>query len=163
MTQDTTQQIPATMRAFAIDRFGELGSLRELPTPTIGADEMLVRVRAVGVNPIDWKIRDGFKAIEDASFPFILGQDAAGVGVRAGVRGRLPLARALRPRHDRLSAPCSAEDGGKVSLVGARRGPGLPLGPDDSVRVARRCPLARARPRRRRAQSVTGMTERRHP
>jgi NADPH:quinone reductase-like Zn-dependent oxidoreductase len=84
MTQDITRQIPATMRAFAIDRFGEPGSLRELPTPTIGAGEMLVRVHAAGVNPIDWKIRDGFKAIEDIRFPLILGQDAAGVVVQVG-------------------------------------------------------------------------------
>jgi NADPH:quinone reductase-like Zn-dependent oxidoreductase len=84
MTQDITRQIPATMRAFAIDRFGEPGSFRELPTPTIGADEMLVRVHAAGVNPIDWKVRDGFKAIEDVRFPFALGQDAAGVVVQVG-------------------------------------------------------------------------------
>jgi NADPH:quinone reductase-like Zn-dependent oxidoreductase len=84
MTQDITRQIPATMRAFAIDRFGEPGSLRELPTPTIGAGEMLVRVHAAGVNPIDWKIRDGFKAIEDIRFPLILSQDAAGVVVQVG-------------------------------------------------------------------------------
>jgi hypothetical protein len=44
-------RLPATMRAF--DRFGDPGMLRELPTPTIRADEMLVRGRAAGVNPLD--------------------------------------------------------------------------------------------------------------
>jgi hypothetical protein len=49
MTKDIARQIPTTMRAFAIDHFGEPGSSRELPTPTIGVDEMLVHVRAAGV------------------------------------------------------------------------------------------------------------------
>jgi NADPH:quinone reductase-like Zn-dependent oxidoreductase len=82
--EETLPQIPAIMRAFAIDRFGEPGALRTLPTPEIGPDEILVRVHAAGVNPIDEKIRDGFKAIGDVRFPFILGQDAAGVVVRTG-------------------------------------------------------------------------------
>lgn len=86
--EETIPQIPATMRAFAIDRFGELGTLKTLPTPEIGADEILVRVYAAGVNPLDGKIRDGFKAMSDVRFPFILGQDAAGVVVRAGANVR---------------------------------------------------------------------------
>jgi NADPH:quinone reductase-like Zn-dependent oxidoreductase len=72
------------MRAFAIDRFGEPGSLRDLPTPDIGADEVLVRVQAAGVNPLDLRIRDGGRVIGDVHFPFILGQDAAGVVARVG-------------------------------------------------------------------------------
>jgi hypothetical protein len=45
MTHDITPQIPATMRAFAVDRLGEPGPLRVLPTPTIRAGEMLVPQR----------------------------------------------------------------------------------------------------------------------
>ena len=82
--EETRSQIPDTMRAFAIDRFGEPGTLRTLQTPEIGADEMLVRVHAAGVNPLDEKIRDGFKALGDVRFPFVLGQDAAGVVVQIG-------------------------------------------------------------------------------
>jgi hypothetical protein len=65
-------------------RFGEPGTLRTLPMPEIGADEILVRVHAAGVNPLDEKIRDGFKAVEGVRFPLTLGQDAAGVVVRTG-------------------------------------------------------------------------------
>jgi NADPH:quinone reductase-like Zn-dependent oxidoreductase len=70
------------MRAIVIDQFGEKGSLREIPDPRPGADEILVRVTAAGVNPIDWKVRDG-KAGPRA-FPLVLGQDFAGVVEAAG-------------------------------------------------------------------------------
>lgn len=75
--------IPTTMRAFAIDRFGDPGSLRDLPVPATGLDDVLIRVHAAGVNPIDVKIRDGKKVVA-APLPHILGQDAAGVVVRVG-------------------------------------------------------------------------------
>jgi NADPH:quinone reductase-like Zn-dependent oxidoreductase len=65
------------MRAFAIDRFGEDGSVRELPAPVAGAGEVLVRVTLAGVNPVDWKIRDGLRG--ERAFPFVLGSDFAGV------------------------------------------------------------------------------------
>ena len=71
------------MRAFAIDNFGDLGSLRELPVPELGPGDILVRVHAAGVNPIDLKIRDGQKPV-NVSLPHVLGQDAAGMVVRVG-------------------------------------------------------------------------------
>ncbi len=77
--------IPKTMKAFAIDRLGEVGSVQNVPVPEIGPTEFLVHVRSAGVNPIDLKIRAGKKTIEPISFPHVLGQDAAGVVVRVGV------------------------------------------------------------------------------
>jgi NADPH:quinone reductase-like Zn-dependent oxidoreductase len=74
------------MRAIAEEMFGGSIALMDLPTPEIGADEVLIRVRAAGVNPFDWKVADG--ALEDQvkhSFPLILGFDAAGVIERVGV------------------------------------------------------------------------------
>jgi NADPH:quinone reductase-like Zn-dependent oxidoreductase len=56
-----------------------------LPTPEIGAGEVLIRVRAAGVNPFDWKVADG--ELEDElehRFPLIPGFDAAGVVERVG-------------------------------------------------------------------------------
>jgi NADPH:quinone reductase-like Zn-dependent oxidoreductase len=56
-----------------------------LPTPEIVAGEVLIRVRAAGVNPFDWKVAHG--ALEDQMkhrFPLILGFDAAGVIERVG-------------------------------------------------------------------------------
>jgi NADPH:quinone reductase-like Zn-dependent oxidoreductase len=72
------------MRAFAIDHSGDEGHLRDLPTPEPGPGEILVRVRAAGVNPLDWKIRDGAKIAAHLRFPLVLGQDAAGVVERVG-------------------------------------------------------------------------------
>ena len=47
------------MRAIAEDEFGGPVALMTLPIPEIGAGEVLIRVRAAGVNPFDWKVADG--------------------------------------------------------------------------------------------------------
>lgn len=73
-----TMTTPMRMRAFAIDHFGEPGRLRELALPQPGPAEVLVRIRAAGVNPLDWRVRDGGKLAEGLRFPLVLGQDAAG-------------------------------------------------------------------------------------
>jgi NADPH:quinone reductase-like Zn-dependent oxidoreductase len=73
------------MRAIAEEKFGGTITLMDLPTPEIGTGEVLIRVRAAGVNPFDWKVADG--ALEDERehrFPLILGFDAAGVVERVG-------------------------------------------------------------------------------
>jgi NADPH:quinone reductase-like Zn-dependent oxidoreductase len=73
------------MRAIAEVQFGGPVGLMDLPTPEIGADEVLVRVRAAGVNPFDWKVADGMLRGElEHRLPLILGFDAAGVVERVG-------------------------------------------------------------------------------
>src|SRR5918994_6540188 len=73
------------MQAIAEDEFGGLVTLMNLPIPEIGADEVLIRVRAAGVNPFDWKVADGdLKDEKEHRFPLILGFDAAGVVERVG-------------------------------------------------------------------------------
>jgi NADPH:quinone reductase-like Zn-dependent oxidoreductase len=79
------------MKAFIVDRYGSGGSLRagEMPEPEVGDHDVLVQVHAAGVNALDPKIRDGeFKLILPYRPPFILGNDVAGVVVRAGTRVR---------------------------------------------------------------------------
>ncbi len=68
------------MRAVVVERPGDPGALRDVPVPVAEAGEVLVRVRAAGINPIDWKSRDGGKR----PLPFTLGQDFAGVVVSIG-------------------------------------------------------------------------------
>ena len=73
------------MRAIAEKQFGGPVALIDLPTPEIGAGEVLIRVRAAGVNPFDWKVADGeLKDVLEHRFPLILGFDAAGVVERVG-------------------------------------------------------------------------------
>lgn len=70
------------MRAFAIREFGgpEQVRLTDLPRPKPGRGEILVRVVAAGVNPIDWKIREGLLAAAvPHTFPIVLGWDVAGI------------------------------------------------------------------------------------
>ena len=67
------------MKALAIRRYKAPMELMELPRPHPGPGEMLVRVRAAGVNPIDFKIRDGaVKVLLRFAFPLVLGTDLAG-------------------------------------------------------------------------------------
>ena len=69
------------MRAAVIDSYGGPDRLRigEMEAPQPGPGQLLVRVRAAGVNPVDWKIRRGsLRMILPAKFPLVLGYDIAG-------------------------------------------------------------------------------------
>ena len=75
------------MRAIAIDRYGgpEVLQLRDLAPPPLGPDVVHVRTRAVGVNPVDYKIREGgLDARYPCHFPLVPGWDVAGVVEAAG-------------------------------------------------------------------------------
>lgn len=67
----------SSTQAYVVDAFGERGSLREIPLPALGARDLLVRVEAIGVNPSDWKLRDGLDP--HRTLPMVLGSDFAGV------------------------------------------------------------------------------------
>lgn len=51
-----------TMKAVRIHTYGgpEVLKYEEAPRPTSGAGEILIRVHAAVVNPVDWKIREGY-------------------------------------------------------------------------------------------------------
>ena len=67
------------MRALAIRRYRAPMEMMDLPRPEPGPGDLLVRVRAAGVNPLDYKIRDGVvKVLTPYTFPLILGTDLAG-------------------------------------------------------------------------------------
>ncbi|MGK5729426.1 NADP-dependent oxidoreductase [Streptomyces sp. URMC 124] len=81
--------LPPTMRAVSQDEAGGPGVLKVIETdrPEPGRGEILVRVRAAGVNPADWKTRERGAFATGAVPPFTLGFDVAGVveAVGAGV------------------------------------------------------------------------------
>jgi NADPH:quinone reductase len=69
------------MRAFTLDSFESQPHLRDdLPTPAVGAGEVLVRVHASSVNPADAAIAAGMlRGMAEYEFPVTLGRDFAGV------------------------------------------------------------------------------------
>jgi NADPH:quinone reductase-like Zn-dependent oxidoreductase len=76
------------MRAITYDRFGgsDVLQLTDLPTPKVGPDSVLVRVRAASVNPVDWKVRAGYlDSVLDTVFPVVPGWDVAGVVEKVGL------------------------------------------------------------------------------
>jgi NADPH:quinone reductase-like Zn-dependent oxidoreductase len=80
-------------KAYVYTRHGgpEAEALIDLDRPSPGAGEILVAVRAAGVNPVDWKLRQGFRrpGETERAFPMVFGSEAAGVveEVGAGVTG----------------------------------------------------------------------------
>ena len=78
------------MRAFVLTRYGgpEHTAVAEMLTPSPRAGELLVRVEAAGLNPVDFKTRAGaLKIIRDYPLPVVMGNELAGVvaAVGAGV------------------------------------------------------------------------------
>jgi NADPH:quinone reductase-like Zn-dependent oxidoreductase len=72
----------ATMQAVRLHSYGgsEVLVLEEMPRPQAGAGEVVVRVHAAGVNPLDWKVRAGhLKARMQHRLPLIPGWDVSGV------------------------------------------------------------------------------------
>jgi NADPH:quinone reductase-like Zn-dependent oxidoreductase len=74
------------MRAFTLDSFDARPALRDgLPEPAVAADELLVRVRASAVNPVDIFIAGaGLRGMVEYEFPVVLGRDFAGTVERVG-------------------------------------------------------------------------------
>lgn len=75
------------MKANVVPRFGppDIHQMVELPDPVPAPDEVLIRVTASSINPLDCKIRDGSLAIMvGRKFPKILGCDVAGVVEQLG-------------------------------------------------------------------------------
>jgi NADPH:quinone reductase-like Zn-dependent oxidoreductase len=83
------------MKAVRLHAYGGIDQLRyeDVPMPEPAPDEVLVKVAATSLNPIDWKLRSGAaKEIMPLKFPAILGRDVAGTVVKTG-----PNVRNLQP------------------------------------------------------------------
>ena len=84
-----TSVIIESMKALTFKRYGKSPDIgfAEVPRPTLKAHELLVRVHAASVNPIDNMIPTGlFKAVVRFELPATLGSDLAGVVVEVGSR-----------------------------------------------------------------------------
>ncbi len=70
------------MRAFVLKKYGgpDAAEIRDMPRPVPQAHEVLVRVRAASLNPVDYKIREGMlKVVQRYKLPAVMGNDFAGV------------------------------------------------------------------------------------
>lgn len=79
------------MKAFIVDRYKKKAALRlgDMPGPELRDHDVVVQIKAAGLNPLDSKIRDGeFKLILPYRPPFILGHEMAGTVVRVGANVR---------------------------------------------------------------------------
>jgi NADPH:quinone reductase-like Zn-dependent oxidoreductase len=79
------------MKRIQFHRYGGPAEMRleEYRLPELADDEILVRVKAASINPVDWKIRQGaMKVMTGRKFPRGMGQDFSGVieGVGRGVK-----------------------------------------------------------------------------
>jgi NADPH:quinone reductase-like Zn-dependent oxidoreductase len=68
------------MKAVRIERYGneDVIEIAEVDQPKPGAGQVLVKVKAAAVNPVDWKIRDGLGEMFGLKPPLILGCEVAG-------------------------------------------------------------------------------------
>lgn len=76
-----------TMKAVRIHAYGGPEQLHyeDVPQPRLEPDDLLIRVRAAAVNPVDWKIREGYlQGFLNHQLPLILGWDVAGTVVEVG-------------------------------------------------------------------------------
>ncbi|MCB1475957.1 MAG: NADP-dependent oxidoreductase, partial [Rhodobiaceae bacterium] len=75
------------MKAYALTRYGgpEAAELRDMPRPAAGPGDVLVRVHAAGLNPVDFKTREGkLRVVQRLALPAVMGNELAGVVEAAG-------------------------------------------------------------------------------
>ncbi|ARK12687.1 NAD(P)-dependent alcohol dehydrogenase [Fibrella sp. ES10-3-2-2] len=76
------------MKAAIINQYGSSHEfkIQDVPTPEVDSHEVLIRVHAAGINPVDTKMREGaMKLMLPGSFPKILGAECAGVIEEVGL------------------------------------------------------------------------------
>ncbi len=104
-----------TMKAVRIHNYGgpEVLLYEDAPRPKPVKGEVLVRVHAAGVNPVDWKVREGYaKERLHHKLPLILGWDVAGV-VEALGRG----VKRFKVGDEVFSRPDSSRDGAYAEYI----------------------------------------------
>src|SRR6476469_10577895 len=110
-----------TMKATRIHNYGgpEVLHYEDAPRPKPHAGEILVRVHAAGVNPIDWRVREGhMKDFWSHKLPLFLGCDVSGT-VEAGGPG--PAAAGRFKKGDEVySVPDVSRDGAYAEYVVVR-------------------------------------------
>ncbi|HEY3414900.1 MAG TPA: NADP-dependent oxidoreductase [Armatimonadota bacterium] len=103
------------MKAVRIHEYGgpEVLQYEEAPKPVPNDSEVLIRIHAAAINPVDWKVRKGYlKGHIDHAMPLILGWDLSGIVEEAGVA-----VTRLRPGDEVYSRPDLARDGAYAEYI----------------------------------------------
>jgi NADPH:quinone reductase-like Zn-dependent oxidoreductase len=69
------------MKAIQVQEYGHADQMKlsQIQRPKPGQGQVLVKIHDAGLNPVDWKIREGYlKDVRPTSFPYTMGQDFAG-------------------------------------------------------------------------------------
>jgi len=112
------ERLMATMKAVRIHEYGGPENLKyeDAPKPQAGPGEVLIRVHAAGVNPVDWKVGAGFaKERLKYTMPFIPGWDVSGVIEAVGAG-----ATRLKVGDEVYSRPDISRDGTYAEYVAVR-------------------------------------------
>lgn len=149
-TPPLPDRLPARMKAFRLEAYGgpEAATMADLPLPQPSPSHLLVRVHAAGLNPVDYKIRDGkLKALLGRRPPFVLGNELSGIVVDGG-SGRFPPGSRIAARVPNWELGCLAD----YALVDERcaaslpdtvdmtQAAGLPLAGQTALQALRRLP-----------------------
>lgn len=106
------------MKAVRIHSFGtsEVLKYEEAPEPDIGPDEVLVKVYACGVNPVDWKVREGFmEKMAPHALPLTLGWDVSGIVEECGA-----LVTRFSPGDAVICRPDTMRNGGYAEYIAVK-------------------------------------------
>ena len=106
------------MKAIRIHEYGGPEVLRyeDAPTPKPAEGDVLVRVHAAGINPVDWKVRQGYLREKiPYPLPFIPGWDLSGVVEAVG-----PGAKGFAVGDEVYSRPDIARDGAYADYIAVR-------------------------------------------
>ena len=77
------------MKAVVFNKYGgnDVVDIKDVPLPTCGPEDVMIKVHAASINPVDWKVRSGnLKIITGSTFPKILGNECAGEVAETGSR-----------------------------------------------------------------------------
>jgi NADPH:quinone reductase-like Zn-dependent oxidoreductase len=105
----------ASMKAVRFHTYGspDVLTYEDVPKPEPAAGEVLLKVHATSVNPIDWKIRAGnLRSFREYPLPFILGWDVSGVVESVGTEVTL-----WKPGDEVYSLPNPARNGAYAEYI----------------------------------------------
>ncbi|MBL8250482.1 MAG: NADP-dependent oxidoreductase [Candidatus Competibacter sp.] len=106
------------MKAVRIHAYGGLDVLHyeDIPMPKLNPDDILIRVRAAAINPVDWKIREGYlQSALQHRLPLTLGWDVSGEVVEAG-----PEAAGFKAGDEVYVRPDIERDGGYAEYIAVK-------------------------------------------